>query len=1022
VRLRPWTWICLAVALGVAVAAPSAEAYQFFSETEGGNPSHWLFLPIALTIDNGVDDISGEIATATSTWNNVATARDPWGTATKAVDGSGQPVDFTGNNFGIAWGNLTGDGSHEVVFDKTGSALRALGLAPASVNGIGESHAVANAGNSVIDDMYLVVNGMRTNFDRQATEIHELGHTLGIAHSSVGWSTGKDGALAPILTSQSPTMHPYSVPGTDRQTLEADDVAALSELYPEPSFSTTTGAITGTVTRCGTNEPVLGANVRAINVANPAIQLTRVTGFDGETDGSYTIKGVPPGTYQIVVEPLSGDSDFLDRLAMFTPVDTGFQAEFINPSVEDDCGQDTDPTASEDLPVGASGVKTADAKVEGASLALVIDVTGSMGPEIGAIKTALEAMITTLDAVPGSFPNTSIVTFDDAAQIRLTSRDPDRLREVIAGLTTHSTSDCPEGSNAAAMTAGRLLGSGGRAVLVTDAESRPNGPSRTAVDELYAEKNARLSVLLSGNCPPSQGGAAAARTAGPVATSSDTAPFSETWPPDEDRPVDELGVEGDIRTFSEESLFSGGLFSFQPEVKGGTADAKERYSNTLANLGISSVLPAVATVNPSPVPQGTTLEVELTGSNTGFRAGSTVAVSGTGVAVGSTQVVSPTRMIVRLTAAPDAELGFRDVTVTTDLGDGSVETAHGIGPIQVVAPPSGPTVLSVTPSTLQAGQTANVTISGGSTHFAAGNSAAALGNDVAVNSLTVNSPTSAVANVTVGAGAAVGFRDVSVQTGGELATESVSGPLLVVAAPPPVARLTAANPGAGTRGSTVDVTLTGADTTFKSGQSLVSVSGTGMQLVSTTVNSPTSLVARLTIAANAPLGFRDLSVTTNAEHAVLPDGFEVRPVPGGGGGPGGGGPPSTCTDSAPPAAKFLKGSKGVHAVRRKLHLRGHATDSGCAADIPVAGKVTRVEVAISRKARGRKCSFLAPNGRLGRARACSRPVWLKARGTTTWALDTKRKLPRGAYTIAVRSRDATGNLQARAVTRRLRLR
>ena len=149
-------------------------------------------------------------------------------------------------------------------------------------------------------------------------------------------------------------------------------------------------------------------------------------------------------------------------------------------------------------------------------------------------------------------------------------------------------------------------------------------------------------------------------------------------------------------------------------MKGVAADPKQRYSNTLANLAISSVLPAVAAVNPTAVPQGTTLDVELTGANTGFRAGSAVAVSATGVSVDATDVLSPTRVIVRLTAAPDAALGFRDVTVSTDRGDGSIETANGIGPIQVVGPPGDPTVLSVTPSTLEARTTANVKISGGS--------------------------------------------------------------------------------------------------------------------------------------------------------------------------------------------------------------------------------------------------------------------------------------------------------------------
>ena len=40
-----------------------------------------------------------------------------------------------------------------------------------------------------------------------------------------------------------------------------------------------------------------------------------------------------------------------------------------------------------------------------------------------------------------------------------------------------------------------------------------------------------------------------------------------------------------------QSLFTGGLFSFQPEIKSGTGDANTRYSNTLANIAISAVTP-----------------------------------------------------------------------------------------------------------------------------------------------------------------------------------------------------------------------------------------------------------------------------------------------------------------------------------------------------------------------------------------------------------------------------------------------
>jgi hypothetical protein len=46
---------------------------------------------------------------------------------------------------------------------------------------------------------------------------------------------------------------------------------------------------------------------------------------------------------------------------------------------------------------------------------------------------------------------------------------------------------------------------------------------------------------------------------------------------------------------------------------------------------------------------------------------------------------------------------------------------------------------------------------------------------------------------------------------------------------------------------------------------------------------------------------------------------------------------------------------------------------------------------------------------------------ISATGTTRWSLTTKRRLPRGRYTISVRARDAAGNVQARPAKRRHRV-
>ncbi|PKQ27429.1 MAG: hypothetical protein CVT63_08040, partial [Candidatus Anoxymicrobium japonicum] len=77
-----------------------------------------------------------------------------------------------------------------------------------------------------------------------------------------------------------------------------------------------------------------------------------------------------------------------------------------------------------------------------------------------------------------------------------------------------------------------------------------------------------------------------------------------------------------------------------------------------------------------------------------------------------------------------------------------------------------PTIASVLPTSGAQGQTMNVDIVGTDTAFGAG-STASFGADITVNSTTVTDATHATANITIGAGAAAGTRDVNVTTGGE---------------------------------------------------------------------------------------------------------------------------------------------------------------------------------------------------------------------------------------------------------------
>jgi|GEM_PF-1870868 len=876
------SYITLGVLLTLCylITAEPAAAYHFFYIQSGTSNLvlKWRALPFNLVVDRDPASFQGEVQTAVNTWNDVASAQNVLGTLAPSS------VDFTGANLGTAWGKLSGDGQQEIVFDADGSALSALGLNPATINGFTPMRKEIAGGQGAITDAFVVVNGVRTDFDRPSTVVHELGHMQGLAHSSVGMHNSDSfpsDALDPIAVNAVPTMHPFSVAGSARRTLEADDVAALSELYPESAFTTSFGSISGTVSRCFGGEAVTGANVRAINTSNPSIQLSRFSGFDGNGQGAFVINGLPPGSYNVVVEPM-GANDF--SIGRFGPppskFEVNFATEYLNPADEDTCAEEI-PDSPVNISVNAGTTLTnQNFKVGGADLAFVVDDTGSMSEEIGAVRTALSGFVSTLQALGAiglPFPSVAIVTFKDDVTKRLVSDNPVKLQTVINGLVASGGGDCPESSNAALLTAGRLLKQNGRvpgvSLLFTDADSRPDGPDRDAVTNLYRSKGARIFVLLSGTCDGISSASLAPPSSTPKIASQANSENSDEFPPPRT-----LGPEDGVRTFSEVSIESGGFFAAIPGIKTGSSTETQRYINTGMNLAVSSAVPAIGLATPGDGPLGSTLNVEIAGSNTNFQSSSTISFSGGGITVNSSSVLSPVKMIVNISISSSAAEGFRDVTVSTSLGAGEVETAIGVGAFNLMGPPVNASIIGISPSQGAQGQTLDVTISGANTHFVNGGSVAALGSGVTTNSSTVLSQTTLVANITVQDDATIGFRDVLVTTGSEIAAEATVGPFLVTAPPSSIARLVAVRPTSGVRGKTLGLLLTGENTHFANGVSSVSFSGTAITTNSVAVLSETSITANITISPGAVLGFRDVIVTTGSEVAAILNAFQINDI------------------------------------------------------------------------------------------------------------------------------------------------
>ena len=298
--------------------------------------------------------------------------------------------------------------------------------------------------------------------------------------------------------------------------------------------------------------------------------------------------------------------------------------------------------------------------------------------------------------------------------------------------------------------------------------------------------------------------------------------------------------------------------------------------------GTSGTLPFTVG-NPAPVPTnmstgsffwGTT---NATVTGTSIFSGATLA-AGSGVSFSSYNYTSaPTAVSFVATVVPGTTLGIRPLTIQ-NVGSGTA-TVPGDVDIRYRAP----SFTSVTPSSSVQGTTLNVVVTG--TDFfdqTQVKTAIAFGAGITVNTVTINSINQLTANITVNGAATIGTRDitltnaVSSNSGG---TETATNAFEVVISGNPAPDATSITPVSGVQGTTVPVTITG--TNFNTNYTSVTF-GAGLSVSNLVVNSSTSMVATVVIAANATTGLRSVTVTNAGPGGgvdVLTNAFTVLPIP-----------------------------------------------------------------------------------------------------------------------------------------------
>jgi hypothetical protein len=339
--------LAVALATGLLSGGGTANAGGPFLIRSTGQPYVWsTAAPIQYRTDDGplsatVDQAQAQarVNNMFNTWEAVATASidfnragfiDPTGAF---VDGDVSTiVEYDAVQQACDNGTLS-----PVVYDVDGSLLSILGF-DESVVGVAGPCAL-NA--TQIISGFVLMNGLfQDGMDNDdlsgngydAAIVHEIGHFAGLDHSQINVNC-LTGCGADDLAGL-PTMFPF-LRSDSQLTLSIDDIAWISRLYPDASFATTHGTITGRVFFTDGESQAQLVNVIARRVDTGAnedrvIAVSNVSGykfrvfhgnsitaplpdiFRTETPGDLGLFEipVPAGTYTVVVESIS--AEFVD--------------------------------------------------------------------------------------------------------------------------------------------------------------------------------------------------------------------------------------------------------------------------------------------------------------------------------------------------------------------------------------------------------------------------------------------------------------------------------------------------------------------------------------------------------------------------------------------------------------------------------------------------------------------------------------------------------------------------------------
>ncbi|HKW51145.1 MAG TPA: matrixin family metalloprotease [Candidatus Eisenbacteria bacterium] len=363
IRFRIAVAVLLSGALALSLAGPASAFIRITRQASPTSPvvqAHWndADLPLVSVIDpTNADQPSATalsiVQTSAETWENI-------NTSFLTVD----PVPFSGSP--QLQPALAFDGQNSMFFDAAGVNFPVAGVIAFVRSIIDGTDGHTLDADMVFNDRDFFASVSTPNLtpapagqssvDLQAVVTHEYGHYFGLDHTSVLGGT----------------MIPFIQNNISQRTLELDDRAGNSTIYPESAsrpgglspgavdFGATTGTISGTVVSGYDGSAIFGAHVEAYLLSDPT-PVNEISAVSGELtvrngQGDFTIHGLPPGDYAVAIVPMDGiHTTCADANVggIFNGIDINFEPEFWNGSNESGNGFNDNANDFSSVSVGA---------------------------------------------------------------------------------------------------------------------------------------------------------------------------------------------------------------------------------------------------------------------------------------------------------------------------------------------------------------------------------------------------------------------------------------------------------------------------------------------------------------------------------------------------------------------------------------------------------------------------------------------------------------------------------------------